>query len=1176
MMMPILVLAISCFAWQIPRGENRATGGESTLHNQMTRGEIKHYFGVQHWMDVPEYEVTFPFERDEKGGLAFNSLNHRRLLKRGIDDKGNGIQYNYHLNAFGEQLRLHVKRNTKFMAPDLQLESRDQDGRRTTRPVSENTFYVTGQVDSEPDSLVALSVRDGMTGFIKRSRDAMVVHPLPEHLALQFRNESEGIPHVVYKRPLQEDFECHTKMNKFSKRGLNQQLEDANSNEGLLIDKYLEVALLADEHVVSAHGNKTEEFLLLLGSIVNSIFNGVTVGNIKINYVITRLVLITNEELGVDPSNSGVSQVTVIQKLEAWARDNNRNNASDPLQFDVASLVRSAGIGGVAVVYNSVCRHNDLVNVNSDNGLQTAYKIAHETAHNLGVDHDGNADCPNYVNIMSSTLIAGPGALKWSSCSRAAIQTFLSSDDSFCLDDVPSSTRPIPPESYYTRLPGELVDADTQCEYDYGTGYRRCPHINLEDSCEALHCTRDGYKCLSSFILPLEGTPCGMRKWCIKGACVDNGTPKTDGGWTEWSDYTTCSPSCEGGVRYRERTCTNPAPQNGGQNCAGPSKAHWEICNSYVACPPTQSTYRNIQCQEIDSTLTFYHISSVSACTLTCRSGNSVRTYGNVADGTRCDHQNPFVYDVCINGQCQSVGCDHVMSSGKVKDRCGVCGGDGDSCTLVKSTYTENYIQYAYSPVDTIVELPVHSANAVFEERSKTYNLIGVQDEEGNDLIPIPSWWGKVVYKAGTKITYINDAKFPDRLEIEGPTNMPLRIVFAHLSEANVGIDYQYLRPLGENESPESATCSWVTSNWTDCTTGQQTREVLCVRSDNDTGQTAASVNCCGEESKPNSVNLCYSWHTDDWQACTKTCGKGTQSRSVVCRAKLNDTHYDIDESEFLCNITLKPMTFRSSCNDVNCPATWKTYWPECSKLCLTGNRTREVKCSRINELGQDEDVSDIQCEYESPPPAITESCNSDNPCKEYEIGCFKTPQDLFSETLGDFTQEADASKTLMECKELTKQSGYNVFALGHGGLCMSGPNAQDTYYRYKPASKKNKCSNGIGIGDHSVVYTFEPLPKFEAVGCYKDSSSRALPTLYANFRPFIDWYNMDATIRQCALVARDMGYKYFAVQFYGECWSSWDASENYDKYGNQTKTTYCWANVGGPMTNYVYRFPYE
>lgn len=48
------------------------------------------------------------------------------------------------------------------MAADLQIESRDQDGRPTTRPVSENTIYVIGQVDSEPDSLVALSVRDGM------------------------------------------------------------------------------------------------------------------------------------------------------------------------------------------------------------------------------------------------------------------------------------------------------------------------------------------------------------------------------------------------------------------------------------------------------------------------------------------------------------------------------------------------------------------------------------------------------------------------------------------------------------------------------------------------------------------------------------------------------------------------------------------------------------------------------------------------------------------------------------------------------------------------------------------------------------------------------------------------------------------------------------------------------
>ena len=60
-----------------------------------------------------------------------------------------------------------------------------------------------------------------------------------------------------------------------------------------------------------------------------------------------------------------------------------------------------------------------------------------------------------------------------------------------------------------------------------------------------------------------------------------------------------------------------------------------------------------------------------------------------------------------------------------------------------------------------------------------------------------------------------------------------------------------------------------------------------------------------------------------------------------------------------------------------------------------------------------------------------------------------------------------------MECKELTRSKNYNVFALGRGGLCMSGPDAQERYHLHKPPAKTTKCSNGIGIGDNSVAYTF-------------------------------------------------------------------------------------------------------
>ena len=42
-----------------------------------------------------------------------------------------------------------------------------------------------------------------------------------------------------------------------------------------------------------------------------------------------------------------------------------------------------------------------------------------------------------------------------------------------------------------------------------------------------------------------------------------------------------------------------------------------------------------------------------------------------------------------------------------------------------KSDRSNSFYIPDYSPVDTVVELPVHTANAVFVERSKTYNLIG-------------------------------------------------------------------------------------------------------------------------------------------------------------------------------------------------------------------------------------------------------------------------------------------------------------------------------------------------------------------------------------------------------------------------------------------------------------------
>ena len=42
-----------------------------------------------------------------------------------------------------------------------------------------------------------------------------------------------------------------------------------------------------------------------------------------------------------------------------------------------------------------------------------------------------------------------------------------------------------------------------------------------------------------------------------------------NGGWTEWTGWGECTASCGGGTHKRSRTCTAPAPGEGGAPCDG-------------------------------------------------------------------------------------------------------------------------------------------------------------------------------------------------------------------------------------------------------------------------------------------------------------------------------------------------------------------------------------------------------------------------------------------------------------------------------------------------------------------------------------------------------------------------------------------------------------------------------
>ena len=65
---------------------------------------------------------------------------------------------------------------------------------------------------------------------------------------------------------------------------------------------------------------------------------------------------------------------------------------------------------------------------------------------------------------------------------------------------------------------------------------------------------------------------------CLENECL------VDGGWSQWSRWGYCSQSCGSGLRSRSRTCSDPAPQYGGQDCVG-AKLETKECYLKV-CPP--------------------------------------------------------------------------------------------------------------------------------------------------------------------------------------------------------------------------------------------------------------------------------------------------------------------------------------------------------------------------------------------------------------------------------------------------------------------------------------------------------------------------------------------------------------------------------------------------------------
>ncbi|KAJ8362419.1 hypothetical protein AAFF_G00375670, partial [Aldrovandia affinis] len=215
--------------------------------------------------------------------------------------------------------------------------------------------------------------------------------------------------------------------------------------------------------------------------------------------------------------------------------------------------------------------------------------------------------------------------------------------------------------------------------------------------------------------------------------CVPQARHLTSDYWEAWGPYGECSRSCGVGVTMRTRRCVTQRV-DGGSSCTGRA-VFYRTCNTQD-CPVGSRDFREEQCAQFDgmdfegmrySWLPYYGAENPRELNCAPRGENFFyRHRASVVDGTPC---YPGRTDICVQGVCKRLGCDKMLESSHREDPCLQCGGNGESCYLIKNTFTtRNLPQAGYNQMFVI---PAGATTIRIRETVATRNRLAVRNQRG-------------------------------------------------------------------------------------------------------------------------------------------------------------------------------------------------------------------------------------------------------------------------------------------------------------------------------------------------------------------------------------------------------------------------------------------------------------
>uniref|UniRef100_A0A8C2SBE8 ADAM metallopeptidase with thrombospondin type 1 motif 19 n=1 Tax=Capra hircus TaxID=9925 RepID=A0A8C2SBE8_CAPHI len=736
----------------------------------------------------------------------------------------------------------------------------------------------------------------------------------------------------------------------------------------------IETVVVADPAMVSYHGaDAARRFILTILNMVFNLFQHKSLG-VQVNLRVIKLILLHETPADLYIGHHGEK---MLESFCKWQHEEFGKKNDIHLEMSTNFCVhKDEPCDTVGIAYLSgMCSEKRKCIIAEDNGLNLAFTIAHEMGHNMGINHDNDhPSCADGLHIMSGEWIKGQnlGDVSWSRCSKEDLERFLRSKASNCLLQTnPHSVNSVMVPS---KLPEMTYTADEQCQILFGPLASFCQEMQ-HVICTGLWCKVEGEKeCKTKLDPPMDGTDCDIGKWCKAGECTSRtAAPGLAAG--EWSTWSPCSRTCSSGISSRERKC--PGLGSEARDCNGPRK-QYRICEN-PPCPAGLPGFRDWQCQAY-SVRTSYpkHVLQWHAV---MDEEQPILLSEKVLDGTSCGYQG---LDVCANGRCQKVGCDGLLGSLAREDHCGVCNGNGKSCKIIKGDFNHTrgagYVEVLVIPagarrIKVVEEKPAHSYLALRDTEKQSINSDWKIEHSGAFNI------------AGTTVHYVRRGLW-EKISAKGNESITLHNQLPMTKDIPTMLSL--FSKFGFSKAPEPL-FMWTHTGWEDCDAtcggGERKTTVSCTKIMNKNISIVDNKKCKYLTKPEPQIRKCNEqpcqtrWMMTEWTPCSRTCGKGMQSRQVACTQQLsNGTLTRARERDCA---GPKPASAQR-CEGQDCMTVWEAgVWSECSVKCGKGvrHRTCSVTCGKGMQSRVIQCIHGNEC-FSSEKPAAYRPCHL-QPCNE-------------------------------------------------------------------------------------------------------------------------------------------------------------------------------------------------